>query len=45
MPAVIFFFQWLYEWGHGIDLKGAAVPAQLSLSLTLGYLSLLYWSR
>jgi hypothetical protein len=44
-PGVIFFFLWLYQWGHGSDLQGAAVPAQLSLSLTLGYLGLMYWTR
>jgi hypothetical protein len=45
IPGVIFFFLWLYQWGHGSDMQGAAVPVQLSLSLTLGYLGVLYWTR
>jgi hypothetical protein len=44
-PGVIFFFLWLFQWGHGADLQGAAVPVQLSLTLTAGYLGVLYWTR
>ncbi|GAB7333727.1 hypothetical protein MBLNU13_g05263t2 [Cladosporium sp. NU13] len=44
-PGVIFFFLWLYQWGHGADLQGAAVPVQLSLTLVAGYLGVLYWTR
>lgn len=45
LPGVIFFFLWLYQWGHGADLQGAAVPVQLSLTLVAGYLGVLYWTR
>ena len=45
LPGVIFFFLWLYQWGHSADLQGAAVPVQLSLTLTAGYLGVLYWTR
>jgi hypothetical protein len=44
-PGVIFFFLWLYQWGHGADVQGAAVPVQLSLTLVAGYLGVLYWTR
>lgn len=44
-PGVLFFFLWLYQWKHGSDLQGAAVPVQLSMSLTAGYLGVLYWTR
>lgn len=43
--GVVFFFLWLYQWGHGADLQGAAVPVQLSLTLVAGYLGVLYWTR
>jgi hypothetical protein len=36
--VVIFFFLWLYQWGHGSDMQGASVPVNLSLSLTMGFL-------
>lgn len=45
LPGVIFFFLWLYQWGHSADLQGAAVPVQLSLTLVAGYLGVLYWTR
>jgi hypothetical protein len=45
VPSVIFFFLWLYQWGHGSDLQGAAVLVNLSLSLTMGFLGWLYWTR
>ena len=45
IPGVLFFFLWLYQWGHGSDLQGASVPVNLSLSLTLGFLGWLYWTR
>lgn len=45
LPSVTFFFLWLYRWGHGSDLQGAAVPVNLSLSLTIGFLGWLYWTR
>ena len=45
LPGVMFFFLWLYRWGHGADLQGAAVPVQLSLTLVAGYLGVLYWTR
>jgi hypothetical protein len=45
LPSVVFFFLWLYQWRHGSDLQGAAVPVNLSLSLTLGFLGWLYWTR
>jgi hypothetical protein len=45
LPGVIFFFLWLYQWGHGTDLQGASVPVQLSLTLVAGYLGVLYWTR
>ena len=45
LPGVIFFFLWLYQWGHSADVQGAAVPVQLSLTLVAGYLGVLYWTR
>lgn len=45
VPGVVFFFLWLYRWGHGSDLQGAAVLVNFSLSLTLGFLGWLYWTR
>jgi hypothetical protein len=45
LPGVILFFLWLFQWGHGSDLQGAAVAVNLSLSLTMGFLGWLYWTR
>jgi hypothetical protein len=45
LPGVIFFFLWLYQWGHGADLQGAAVPVELSMTLVMGYLGVLWWTR
>ena len=45
LPGFVFFFLWLYQWKHGSDLQGAAVPAELSLSLTVGFIGVLYWTR
>lgn len=45
LPGVIFFFLYLFAWKHGWDLQDAAVPIQLSLSLTVAYAALLYESR
>ena len=44
-PGFIFFFLWLRQRGQGSDLQGAAVPVQLSLSLTVAFLGVLYWTR
>jgi len=44
-PGAVFFFLWLYQWGHGSDLQGAAVLVNLSLSLTIGFLGWMYWAR
>jgi hypothetical protein len=45
VPGLVFFFLWLCQWGHGSDLQGAAVLVNFSLSLTLGFLGWLYWTR
>jgi len=44
-PGAIFFFLWLFRWGHAADLQNASVPVQLSLSLTICFVALLYDSR
>jgi hypothetical protein len=38
-PGVIFFFLWLFQWGHESDLQGASVPVMISLSLSLTLIS------
>jgi hypothetical protein len=45
LPGVLFFFLWLFAWGHQADLQNAAVPVQLSLSLTVCFAALLYEGR
>ncbi|PPJ56174.1 hypothetical protein CBER1_09082 [Cercospora berteroae] len=44
-PSIVFFFLWLFRWGHASDLQNAAVPAGMSLSLTMLFMALLYESR
>ena len=44
-PGIIFFFLWLFQWKHAADLQDGAIPIQLSLSLTLGFLGLVYGTR
>ncbi|KAH6714471.1 hypothetical protein BKA61DRAFT_482078, partial [Leptodontidium sp. MPI-SDFR-AT-0119] len=39
LPCLIFFFMWLFSWGHGGDLQNASVP----LSVMLAALSV-FWS-
>jgi hypothetical protein len=41
-PALIFFFLWLFHWGHGSDLQNAAVPFSLSAMLSLSFAALVY---
>lgn len=45
VPGVIFFFLWLFQWGHGSDLQNASVPLTLSLSLTLGFAAVVFGTR
>ena len=45
LPAVIFFFLWLFRWGHRADLQNALVPLTLSLSLTLGFAAVVFGTR
>lgn len=42
LPGVIFFFLWLFRWGHVSDLQNASVPVGLSLSLTIFLVGLLF---
>jgi fatty acid desaturase len=42
IPGLVFFFLWLFVWGHDSDLQNAAVPVLTSLSLTIGFVGLLY---
>lgn len=42
VPGVIFFFLWLFHWGHGSDLQNAAVLPMVSLSLTFGFVGWLF---
>lgn len=44
-PSVIFFFLWLFEWGHVSDLQNASVPPMISLSLTLGFVGWIFQTR
>lgn len=32
LPCFVFFFMWLFAWGHVGDLQNAAVPISLSFS-------------
>jgi hypothetical protein len=45
LPGVVFFFLWLFRWGHGADLQNASVPLTLSLSLTLGFAAVVFGTR
>lgn len=45
LPGVVFFFLWLFHWGHGADLQNASVPLTLSLSLTLGFAAVVFGTR
>ena len=45
LPGVVFFFLWLFQWGHGADLQSASVPLTLSLSLTLGFAAVVFGTR
>lgn len=45
VPGVVFFFLWLFKWGHDSDLQNASIPVMLSLSFTLGFVMLVYESR
>lgn len=42
LPAVIFAFLWLFQWGYGSDLQNAYVPLGLTLMLTTGFATLVY---
>ncbi|KAM3413956.1 hypothetical protein BST61_g10625 [Cercospora zeina] len=44
-PGLTFFFLWLFRWGHAGDLQNGTVPVQLSLSLTVGFVALIYGTR
>ncbi|GIZ48233.1 hypothetical protein CKM354_001130100 [Cercospora kikuchii] len=44
-PGMIFFFLWLFRLGYAGDLQNGAVPVQLSLSLTVGFVALIYGTR
>lgn len=37
-PGLIFFFLWLFKWGHAADLQNAVVPVTLSMTLTVCFL-------
>jgi hypothetical protein len=39
LPCIVFFFMWLFSWGHSGDLQNASVP----LSIMVGSLSV-FWS-
>lgn len=45
VPGIVFFFLWLFQWGHGSDLQNASVPLTLSLSLTLGFAAVVFGTR
>lgn len=45
VPGIIFFFLWLFQWGHGSDLQNASIPLTLSLSLTLGFAAVVFGTR
>lgn len=45
VPGLVFFFLWLFRWGHGGDLQNASVPPTVSLSLTFGFVAWLVQSR
>lgn len=45
LPAIIFFFLWLFQWGHGSDLQNASVPLTMSISLSLFFLAMLREER
>ena len=45
LPGVIFFFLWLFRWGHDADLQNASVPLTLWLSLTLGFAAVAFGTR
>ncbi|KAF2715847.1 hypothetical protein K431DRAFT_192443, partial [Polychaeton citri CBS 116435] len=38
VPGTIFFFLWLFGWGHSSDLQNAAVPLTFSTTLTILFL-------
>lgn len=42
IPSLLFFFLWLFLWGHDSDLQNASVPALTSMSLTIGFVGWLY---
>lgn len=43
-PGVVFFFLWLFSWGHEGDLQNAAVPLGLSCALLALLLSFVTWN-
>ncbi|KAK5164332.1 uncharacterized protein LTR77_010028 [Saxophila tyrrhenica] len=45
LPGTIFFFLWLFYWGHASDLQNASVPPLASLSMTLGFVGWLFQNR
>lgn len=45
VPSVIFFFLWLFQWKHGSDLQNAMVPLTPSLTLTLGFVGIVFGTR
>ncbi|OQO12890.1 hypothetical protein B0A48_02354 [Cryoendolithus antarcticus] len=44
-PGVVFFFLWLFSWGHASDLQNAAIPLTISMCLTLTFATVLYEDR
>jgi hypothetical protein len=42
VPGLVFFFMWLFPWGHASDLQNASVPSLTTLSLTVGLVGWLY---
>nr|OQO18672.1 hypothetical protein B0A51_14320 [Rachicladosporium sp. CCFEE 5018] len=44
-PGVLFFFLWLFQWGHASDLQNAAIPLTISMCLTLTFATVLYEDR
>ncbi|KAK6430410.1 hypothetical protein LTR95_013433 [Oleoguttula sp. CCFEE 5521] len=44
-PGLLFFFLWLFQWGHASDLQNAAIPLTISMCLTLTFATVLYEDR
>ncbi|CRK25377.1 hypothetical protein BN1723_003282 [Verticillium longisporum] len=39
LPGLVFFFLWMFSWGHSGDLQNASVPLCISLALLVVFLS------